>query len=103
MAVFRLIHCLGFGPEPIVEERLRTAHPNHRSFERKGEMNKGILNKLYWGFWFSTTVLTGIMAGFMISHSIMFGRFLSWFVESDNLDLLRRTRDLLGGQHLHAH
>lgn len=54
-------------------------------------MNKNIINKLYWIFWYSTTMLTGILAGFMISHSIMFGRFFTWFVESGNIDLLRST------------
>jgi len=54
-------------------------------------MNKNIINKLYWIFWCSTTMLTGILAGFMISHSIMFGRFFTWFVESGNIDLLRST------------
>jgi hypothetical protein len=52
---------------------------------------KKTLNKLYWIFWFSTTLLTGILAGFMISHSIMLGRFFSWSVESGRLDLLRQT------------
>ena len=54
-------------------------------------MNKNIINKLYWIFWCSTTMLTGILAGFMISHSIMFGRFFTWFIESGNMDLLHRT------------
>jgi len=54
-------------------------------------MNKNTINKLYWIFWCSTTMLTGILAGFMISHSIMFGRFFTWFVESGNINLLRST------------
>jgi len=54
-------------------------------------MNKDIINRLYWIFWCSTTILTGILAGFLISHSIMFGRFFTWFIESGNMDLLRST------------
>jgi len=54
-------------------------------------MNKQLLRKLFWFFWFSTTVLTGILAGFMVSHSVMLGRFFNWYIESDNLDLLRQT------------
>ena len=54
-------------------------------------MNKNIINKLYWIFWCSTTILTGILAGFMISHSIMFGRFFTWFIKSGNVDLLLST------------
>lgn len=48
-------------------------------------------SRLYWGLWVATTILTGVLAGFLISHSIMFGRFFSWFIESGNLDLLHRT------------
>ena len=54
-------------------------------------MNKNVLNKLYWIFWCSTTVLTGILAGFLTSYAIMFGRFLTWFIESGNVDLLHKT------------
>jgi hypothetical protein len=54
-------------------------------------MNKNTLDRLNWIFWFSTTFLTGILTGYMLSHSIMLGRFFSWFVESGNLDLLRQT------------
>lgn len=54
-------------------------------------MSKDTLKKLFWAFWCSTTMLTGIMAGFMISHSVMLGRFFTWYVESDNVELLRQT------------
>lgn len=54
-------------------------------------MNKTVINKLYWIFWYCITMLTGILAGFMISHSIMLGRFFTWFIESGNIDLLRNT------------
>jgi hypothetical protein len=54
-------------------------------------MNKNILNKLFWVFWCSTTILTGILAGFMVSHSIMLGRFFNWFIESGNENLLHQT------------
>jgi hypothetical protein len=54
-------------------------------------MDKNTLNKLFWAFWCSTTILTGILAGFMVSHSIMLGRFFTWYIESDNVELLRQT------------
>jgi len=54
-------------------------------------MSKNIIYKLYWVFWCSTTMLTGILAGFLISQSIMLGRFFTWFIESGNMDLLRNT------------
>ena len=54
-------------------------------------MNKKIINKLYWIFWCSTTILTGILAGFMISHILQLGRFFTWLIESGNEDLLHQT------------
>ncbi|MBN1892117.1 MAG: hypothetical protein JW780_04990 [Clostridiales bacterium] len=54
-------------------------------------MNKNILSRLYWIFWCATTMLTGILAGFLISHSVMLGRFFTWMLESGNEDLLRQT------------
>ena len=54
-------------------------------------MEKSIIRKLFWIFWCSTTILTGLLAGFLTSHSIMFGRFLTWSIESGKLDLLHQT------------
>ena len=54
-------------------------------------MKKSFIDRLYWGFWCSTTLLTGILAGYMVSHSIMLGRFFNWYVQSGNMDLLRQT------------
>ena len=54
-------------------------------------MKKNTLNKLFWIFWCSTTILTGILAGFLLSHSVMLGRFFQWFVESGNENLLHQT------------
>ena len=45
-------------------------------------MNTDSMNKLFWVFWFATTIYTGILCGFMISHSLMLGRFFSWAVET---------------------
>jgi len=54
-------------------------------------MNNNSTNKLFWIFWCSTTISTGILAGFLTSHAIMFGRFQTWFIESGNVDLLHKT------------
>jgi heme/copper-type cytochrome/quinol oxidase subunit 3 len=60
--------------------------------EGKGNwMKRDTLVKLFWLSWSSTTAFTGILAGYMVSHSIMLGRFFSWFVDSDNMDLLHQT------------
>jgi hypothetical protein len=50
-----------------------------------------VLGKLYWAFWCVTAALNGILAGYMVSHSIMLGRFFNWYIESGNEELLRRT------------
>ena len=54
-------------------------------------MKKNITNKLYWIFWCSTTVFTGISAGMMIAHILQLGRFFTWLIESGNEDLLHQT------------
>ena len=54
-------------------------------------MKKNTLGKLFWIFWCSTTMLTGILAGFLLSHAIMLGRFFQWFLDSGNENLLHQT------------
>jgi hypothetical protein len=54
-------------------------------------MKKNTLGKLFWIFWYSTTMLTGILAGFLLSHAIMLGRFFQWFMDSGNENLLHQT------------
>ena len=53
--------------------------------------NNNIINKLYWVFWCSTTIFTGISAGMIISHILQLGRFFTWLIESGNEDLLHET------------
>jgi hypothetical protein len=54
-------------------------------------MKKNTLSKLFWIFWCFTTILTGILAGFLVSHAIMLGRFFQWFMDSGNETLLHQT------------
>ena len=54
-------------------------------------MNRKIINKLYWIFWCSTTIFTGISAGMLIAHILQLGRFFTWLIESGNEDLLHQT------------
>lgn len=54
-------------------------------------MNRLLVDRLYWSFWLLTTMLTGVLSGYMVSHSIMLGQFFNWFIESGNLDLLHKT------------
>ena len=60
-------------------------------------MNAKLINKLFWYFWFATTIYTGILCGFMISHSLILGRYFSWSVATghslSNFTAFRNTRD----------
>jgi hypothetical protein len=64
-----------------------------RIYELKGKrkMNNKSIGRLYWVFWVLTVVFTGILAGFMLSHSIMLGRFFSWAVSSGNEAFFHQT------------
>lgn len=52
---------------------------------------KNLLIKLHSIFWYPTVILTGVLAGFMVSHAIMLGRFFNWYISSGNEELLHRT------------
>lgn len=52
---------------------------------------RDVAQRLFWVSWCAATILTGLMAGFLTSHAIMFGRFQTWFIESGNVDLLHET------------
>jgi hypothetical protein len=52
---------------------------------------KTIVRKIYRILWFCTTIITGIMAGFLTSHSIMLGRFFSWLIETGNFHVFTDT------------
>ncbi len=54
-------------------------------------MNSLVKQRLFWVSWCAATVLTGMLAGFLTSHAIMFGRFQTWFIESGNIELLHQT------------
>lgn len=47
--------------------------------------------RAYWYSWCGITIVTGILAGFMISQSLILGPFFTWFVEAGKTDLLRET------------
>lgn len=53
--------------------------------------NQSFLRRTNLVLWMTTTVLTGILAGFLCSHSIMLGRYFSWIIESDNYNILIQT------------
>lgn len=53
--------------------------------------DKGIMQRLQRVLWFAITMVTGILAGFLTSHSIMLGRFFTWLIESDNYQVFTDT------------
>ena len=45
---------------------------------------KSVPFKLYRVLWIIITMLTGILSGFLLSHSVMLGRYFTWLIESGN-------------------
>jgi hypothetical protein len=46
---------------------------------------------LYNVFWFLAVISSGLAAGVMMGHLFLLGRFLSWFFESGNAELFRKS------------
>lgn len=51
----------------------------------------GIIRQIHWVLWFAITILTGILAGFLTSHSVMLGRYFTWLIESGNYQVFIDT------------
>ena len=45
----------------------------------------------YWVCWFLATLTTGVLAGFLVGHCLILGRFFSWMVASGRQPLLSET------------
>jgi hypothetical protein len=41
--------------------------------------------------WLAVTLLTGLLAGFLLSHSVMLGRYFSWLIRSGNYRVFTDT------------
>jgi hypothetical protein len=39
--------------------------------------------RLFWPCWLLAAVTTGLVAGFMLSHALILGRFLDWVLVND--------------------
>ncbi|MBN1647436.1 MAG: hypothetical protein JW874_05335 [Spirochaetales bacterium] len=46
-------------------------------------------NKMNCVLWYAGVIMTGIMAGFLCSHSVMLGRFFNWTLHSGNGNFFR--------------
>ena len=53
--------------------------------------NKEIFRRFYWVLWFAITMLTGTLAGFLVSHSVMLGRYFTWLIKSGNNQVFTDT------------
>ena len=47
--------------------------------------------RLYWASWFVATVLTGVVAGFMLGHALILAPFIDWLLERPGGELLSRS------------
>lgn len=52
---------------------------------------KNILGRIHRVLWFVHTILTGILAGFLTSHSVMLGRYFTWLIETGNYQVFPDT------------
>ena len=43
-------------------------------------MASTLTTRLYWPGWAAATALTGIVAGFMLGHALILGRFVDWLL-----------------------
>ncbi len=43
-------------------------------------MARALAARLYWPGWVLATVLTGLVAGFMLGHALVLGRFVEWLL-----------------------
>ncbi|MBN2040451.1 MAG: hypothetical protein JW864_10435 [Spirochaetes bacterium] len=53
--------------------------------------DKNYYHKIHLLLWFAITMLTGILSGFLISHSVMLGRYFTWLIESGNYNVFVDT------------
>jgi len=50
-----------------------------------------IFYRIHRVLWFAITMLTGILAGFLTSHSVMLGRYFTWLIKSGNNQVFTDT------------
>jgi hypothetical protein len=55
-----------------------------------------VIRRAFWPCWFLATVTTGLVAGFMLGHALILGRFLDWLLATD-ARLLASTYPVFAG------
>lgn len=48
-----------------------------------------LADRLYWPCWIAATVLTALVAGLMLGHALLLGRFIEWLLASGSSELAR--------------
>jgi len=56
-----------------------------------------VADRLFWPSWFVAAVLAGVVAGFMLGHALILGRFLDWMLASGTPGLLTQTYAVFRG------
>jgi hypothetical protein len=46
-----------------------------------------LADRLYWPCWIGATVLTALVAGLMLGHALLLGRFIAWLLTSGSPEL----------------
>jgi hypothetical protein len=54
-------------------------------------VDREIVRRAHWVLWFAVTMVTGILAGFLTSHSVMLGRYFTWLIESEDYQVFTDT------------
>ncbi len=60
-------------------------------------MTKPVAQRLFWPCWFVATTFAGVVAGFMLGHALILGRFLDWLLASATPGLLAQTYPVFRG------
>ena len=60
--------------------------------------------RLHRVLWYAVTLITGILAGFLTSHSVMLGRYFTWLIETGNSQVFVDTFSVFReATHANAH
>jgi len=54
-------------------------------------MKRIVMTRIQRVLWYATTLSTGILTGFLVSHSVMLGRFFTWLIKADRYDVFEES------------
>ena len=57
--------------------------PSERPIVGPSRRSPGTMQRLFWPCWLLASVTTGLVAGFMLGHALILGRFLDWMLATD--------------------